>query len=138
MSDSLILRAITRLLTALMLAFSVFILLRGHDYPGGGFIGALIATTAFILYAIAYGVAEVRRALVIDTRHIAVIGLGLALLAGLIAFLADEPMLTGLWLIFDIGQTEVKLSTVLIFDIGVYLGVIGAVLTLLLAMEEEE
>ena len=51
--QSLILTTTTRLLAALLLMFSVYALLRGHNLPGGGFIGGLIGATAFILYTIA-------------------------------------------------------------------------------------
>ena len=60
---TLIFRTIAPCLTSLMLLFSVFVLLRGHNDPGGGFIGGLIAASAFAIYGIAFGAAAVRRAL---------------------------------------------------------------------------
>ena len=61
--NTLIFRTMAPYLTSLMLLFSVFVLLRGHNEPGGGFIGGLIAASAFAIYGIAFGVPEVRRAL---------------------------------------------------------------------------
>ena len=137
--NSLILNVATRVLVALMLLFSVYMLLRGHNEPGGGFIGGLIAAIGFALYAIAHGTAAARRALRLEPRVIAMAGLGLALLAGLGAALAAEPLFTGQWRFFgaEDGDKGLPISTVLLFDIGVYLVVVGAVLTLVLALEEE-
>lgn len=135
---TLIFRTITPYITALMVIFSVFVLLRGHNEPGGGFIGGLIAASAIAIYGIAYGVTAVRRALYIDANALAGFGLLIAALAGLSAFLAGEPFLTGLWFIFNIGDVEVPLSTVLVFDIGVYFVVVGSVASIALALEESD
>ncbi|HBG97333.1 MAG: Na+/H+ antiporter subunit B [Rhodobacteraceae bacterium] len=137
--NSVILRAGTRYLAPLLLLFSVYMLLRGHNEPGGGFIGGLIGATGFVLYAIACGTAEARRALRVLPQNIAVTGLGIALLAGLAAALFGDALFTGQWLFLGATETEkgLPLSTVLVFDIGVYLVVFGAVLTLVFAMEEE-
>ena len=137
--QSLILRTATRLVVALMLIFSLFLLWRGHNLPGGGFIGSLVAATAFALYSMADGPAAVRRALRIDPRLIAVIGLRTALGAGFLAALGGLPFLTGLWNKIPLGEgAELPLGTPLLFDIGVYLTVLGGVLSLLLALEESE
>ena len=63
---SSILRTATRFLMPLLLLFALFLLLRGHNEPGGGFVGGLVVAAAFVLYAIAYGVAAGRRALLVD------------------------------------------------------------------------
>lgn len=136
--NSIILMAGTRILVALLLIFSVFMLLRGHNEPGGGFIGGLIGATGFVLYAIACGTDSARTALRIPPENVAMIGLGIAFLAGLLAGLFGDPLFTGQWLF--IGETEddkgLPLSTVLVFDIGVYLVVLGSILTLVFALEE--
>lgn len=137
MMQSLILRASTRLLVSLILVFSVYLLVRGHQSPGGGFSGALVAGTAFALYAIAEGAASVRLALRIDPRHLIVIGLLLALGAGLVGSFLGHPFLTGLWWTLSLGRDyEIVLGTPLFFDIGVYLIVLGTILTLILALED--
>lgn len=137
--NSIILNAATRLLVALMLMFSVYMLLRGHNEPGGGFIGGLIAAIGLALYAIAHGTGAARRALRVDPRTIAMTGIGVAILAGCSAWLAGDAPFSGQWW-FVGGDEESKglpLSTVLVFDVGVYLAVIGAVMTLVLTLEEE-
>lgn len=136
--STLIFRTISPYLSALMVLFSIFVLLRGHNEPGGGFIGGLIAASAIAIYGIAYGVTAVRRALYIDPNALAGVGVLMAALAGLAAGLAGKPFLTGLWYIAHIGDVEVALSTVLVFDIGVYFVVVGSVASIALALEESD
>lgn len=137
--NSILLRAGTRYLAALLMLFSIYMLLRGHNEPGGGFIGGLIGATGFVLYAIAVGTQDARAALRLEPQLIAVAGLGIALAAGLAAALFGDVFFTGQWLF--LGATEddkgLPLSTVLVFDIGVYMVVFGSVLTLVFAIEEE-
>lgn len=137
--NSIILNAATRILVPLLLVFSVFMTLRGHNEPGGGFIGGLIGSTGFVFYAIALGTREARTALRIEPEQLAIIGLGIALLAGMLSILFGDTLFTGQWLF--IGATEddkgIPISSVLVFDIGVYLVVMGAILTLVFALEEE-
>ncbi|MGG2476302.1 MnhB domain-containing protein, partial [Rhizobium sp. BR5] len=73
--NTLILRTVAPVVTSLMVLFSIFVLLRGHNEPGGGFIGGLIAVSALSIYGIAYGVAAVRRAIVFHPLAIAGAGL---------------------------------------------------------------
>ena len=137
--NSLIVRAATRLLVALLLVFSIYMLLRGHNEPGGGFIGGLIGATGFVLYAMAHGSAEARAALRIDPLNIAMSGLGIALFAGVAAIFDGDAFFTGQWLFIGATETEkgMPLSTVLIFDVGVYLVVLGSILAMVLALDEE-
>ena len=137
MIQSLILRTATRVLVSMILVFSVYLLLRGHNATGGGFAGALVAGTGFALYIMAEGSAPVRRAICINPRGLIVVGMALALFSGLIGLLAGDPFLTGHWWTFaEMGGKEVALGTPLLFDIGVYTLVLGTILTLILALEE--
>lgn len=136
--NSIILRAGTRYLAGLLLLFSIYMLLRGHNEPGGGFIGGLIGATGFVLYAIAHGPQEARAALRLRPETIATVGLGIALLAGLSAAFFGDVFFTGQWMFLFASETDkgLPLSTVLMFDVGVYLAVFGSILALVLAMEE--
>ena len=136
---SVILRAATRVLVGLMLVFSIYMLLRGHNEPGGGFIGGLLAAIGFTVYTIAHGTAATRRALRLSPRTIALAGLGIALFAGFMALPFGDAPFTGQWLFIGAeegGGKGLPLSSVLVFDIGVFLVVIGGVLTLVLGLEE--
>lgn len=135
--NSIIFRTVTPFLTAIMLLFSVFVLLRGHNEPGGGFIGGLIAACALAIYGIAYGVAAVRRAIRFHPMGIAASGLLLACAAGLVSAAARVPFMTGLWIYPVVLGVEVPLSTVMVFDTGVYLVVVGAITSIALVLEEE-
>lgn len=136
--NSLILRTAARFLMTLLLLFSIFLLLRGHNEPGGGFVGGLVAASAFVLYALANNAAAARAALRIDTRTFIGAGLLLACASGAISLFEGKPYLTAVWWdISFLGISHIELSTPLLFDIGVYLVVLGVVLTMILALAEE-
>lgn len=135
---TLIFRTAAPYLTALMLIFSVFVLLRGHNEPGGGFIGGLIAASAFAIHGIAFGVPAVRRSLHFHPMAISGFGLFIAACAGLMSFVFGVPFLTGLWASPAFFGVTVDVSTVMVFDIGVYFVVVGAITSIALALEERE
>ncbi|CUX28745.1 Na(+)/H(+) antiporter subunit B [Agrobacterium deltaense] len=136
--NTLILRTVAPVVTSLMVLFSIFVLLRGHNEPGGGFIGGLIAVSALAIYGIAYGVTAVRRAIMFHPLAIAGAGLLLSMLSGLVSIAAGVPFMTGLWVYPNLFGVEIPLSTVMSFDIGVYLVVVGAITSIALALEERE
>jgi len=133
---SLILSTTAQLLLPLMLLFSVFLLLRGHNEPGGGFIGGLVASTAFALYALAYDVKQARETLRVDPHALIAAGLLVALMSGLLPVVAGKPFLTGLWIGRELPVLG-KAGTPLLFDMGVYLAVLGVMLMILFALAEQ-
>jgi len=135
--NTVIFRTITPLIVSIMVVFSVFVLLRGHNEPGGGFIGGLIAAAAMAIFGMAAGVPAVRRALRVHPMALAGFGVLIAGLAGVLSAFAGVPYLTGLWAIFHFGDTEIALSTPLVFDIGVYFTVFGTLAAITLALEDE-
>jgi multicomponent Na+:H+ antiporter subunit B len=135
---TLIFRTIAPALTSLMLLFSVFVLLRGHNDPGGGFIGGLIAVAAIANYGIAFGVAVARRALYFHPLSISGAGLLLSASSGLVSLAVGVPFLTGIWASFHFLGSQVDISTVMAFDIGVYLVVLGSLSSVALALEDRE
>ena len=139
--NSLILSAATRLLAPLILAYSLFILLRGHNDPGGGFIGGLVAAVAFALYAKANGTAAVRRAIRVDPAMMALTGLACAIFAGIWGWLDRGAFLASLWPLLTVdaeGHKEgLPVGSTTLFDTGVYLVVVGAVVGLFLALEDD-
>ncbi len=134
---SVILKTVTRLMVGLIMIFAVYLLLRGHHEPGGGFAAALVAGTGFALFAIAEGPRKVREAVRVEPISIAVSGLGLAVLSGFPAALMRNPFLTGVWWPpRGAGNAGMIIGTPVVFDVGVFLAVLGAILAILLALEE--
>lgn len=136
---SRILRTVARFLVPLLLLFSVFLLLRGHDEPGGGFIAGLVAAMSMTFLIFAMDVGRARRVLRVDPRNLLGVGLLIAALSALPAWLVGETLFTSQWWTPNLPVLgKVKLSTPLLFDIGVYLTVIGTVMTIVLTLAEAE
>ncbi|OWV31353.1 monovalent cation/H+ antiporter subunit A [Halomonas campaniensis] len=127
-----VLTSISMTLLPLALLVSAFIFLRGHNQPGGGFIAGLITAVALILLYMARGVAWAQERLDFPFQPVAVIGVAIATLTGLGSWLFGHPFLTSAFGYFTlplIGTFE--LATALLFDLGVYLAVVGATLMIL-------
>ncbi len=135
---TLIFRTVAPFLASLMVLFSIFVLLRGHNEPGGGFIGGLIPASAFAIYGIACGVAPVRRAIYFHPMNLAGFGVILGTMAGMVSIFFGVPFMTGLWVYPVIFGVELALSTVLVFDIGAYFAVVGTMTSIALALEERD
>ena len=135
--QSLILHTATRMMIGVLVLFSLFLFFRGHDEPGGGFIGGLVGAGAFTLYAIAFGTESTRSILRVHPITLIAIGLASLVVSGVIPMFLGEPFLTGKWLFLEYGNSEVKLSTPLLFDIGVYLCVVGFIVAVIFSLEEE-
>ncbi len=133
---SLILATATRYLMPLLLLFSVFLLLRGHNEPGGGFVGGLVAGCALALHAVAHGIRATRAFVPVEPVTLIALGLGLAGGSGMLAWLWEAPFLTGLWLGFVVPGVG-KLGTPLLFDVGVYVLVIGVLAKVFFVLWEE-
>ena len=134
--SSFILRVANRIMVGLILVFSVYLLFRGHNAPGGGFSAALVAATGFSMFAIAEGPQPVRQALRVDPLIFVAWGLLLAVGSGLFAVVAGQPYLTGLWWPTDLNAGTPTVGTPLVFDVGVFFVVLGTILTLVLLLEE--
>lgn len=136
---SLILRTATRYMFPPLLVFSIYLLLRGHHLPGGGFVGGLTAGSAFALYALSFNVAAARKLLRIDPFDMIATGLLIGLISGLPPLLSGKAFLTGIWWDIPIRPgVTMSLGTPVIFDIGVYLVVLGVLLSLVFLLAEEE
>lgn len=135
---SLVLRAAIRLLQPLLLMFSLFLLLTGHHEPGGGFVGGLVAAASFALLIFAYGVEQARGSLGMEPRWLVAGGLLVSTASGLWPLIAGRPWLTAGWGKMRLpGLGLVELGTPLLFDLGVYLLVLGVSLWVTFALAEE-
>lgn len=135
--SSAIFRAAARVLMPLLLVLAAFLLLRGHNEPGGGFVAGLVVSVAFVLRAFAEGVASARAALIVAPRRLAAGGLLIALASGAFPVLVGRPFLTACWT--EIGPRALRLpvGTPLVFDIGVACVVVGVVVAMTFNLAEE-
>ena len=136
---SLILATAARAVQPLLLLFSIFVLIRGHNAPGGGFAGGLVAAIAFTLIMIAYDAETARRSLRVDPRNLLAVGLLLAAASGIAGLMLGDAFLEAIF--FDLpvlAGGRVELSTVFFFDVGVYLTVVGVTLTIVLTLAESQ
>lgn len=125
-NDSMILRAVAAFLFFLINVFAVYLLLRGHNLPGGGFIGGLGSALSFILLCLAFGVERTQQVLRFDPLRIATAGVALALLTALAPVAFGLPFLKHAHLEFDAPFLgHIAVGTPLLFDIGVFLVVVG-------------
>lgn len=134
---SLIFRTVAKFITPFLLTLSAFLLIRGHDEPGGGFAGGLVGATALAVNMFAFGEKAMRRMLRVDPRTLAGIGLCCSIGAGFIPLFFNEPFLKSLWLEIPTPLGLAKIGTVLLFDLGVYLVVVGVVVSFLEDMGPE-
>ena len=133
---SLILTVATRYMLPLLLLLAVYLLLHGHNVPGGGFVGGLVASAAFSLYTLANGAAAARKILVVDPRSLMGTGLLVLLGSGVWGLFQEKPFLTGLWTTIKVPVLG-KVGTPFLFDCGVFLVVIGITLTFIFSLEED-
>ncbi len=123
----LIMQTLTRLLLPLMLLVAVFIFLRGHNLPGGGFIAGLIASVALIVQYLANGIHWTSERLKVDMHWSMGLGLLIATATGLVAMGLGYPFLTTTFTYLNwpvVGKFEV--ASAIAFDLGVFLVVVGA------------
>ncbi|MEX0997958.1 MAG: Na+/H+ antiporter subunit B [Flavobacteriaceae bacterium] len=133
---TIILKTASNYLLPLLLLFSIFILLRGHYLPGGGFVGGLIASIAFVLHAFANGLENTKTLLRLHPGYLMPVGLLLAALAALSPMLLESlPFMTGIWFEEPLPVLG-SIGSALFFDIGVYLVVIGVSLTIIFTITE--
>jgi multicomponent K+:H+ antiporter subunit A len=133
----LFLQMISRPLLPLALLVSFYLLLRGHNLPGGGFIAALVTSVALILQYIAGGIAWTRERSLNDYYPVIAIGLIIAALTGIGSWVFGAPFLTSAYGHFDLPLIgDVELATAMLFDLGVYLTVVGTVMLILINLGE--
>jgi multicomponent Na+:H+ antiporter subunit B len=132
---SLILSTATKYLLPLLLIFAIFMLVRGHYEPGGGFVGGLVAASAFALYTISQGVAKARSMFPAKPKVLMLSGLSLGILSGFIGFINEGNFLKGVWFNIYIPVLG-ELNTPLLFDIGVFFVVIGVTLNIIFTLAE--
>lgn len=138
--SQLYLRLLDRILTPILLILSLWLFLRGHNQPGGGFIAGLAAATAFQLQILSRGDEYVRRLVGPYLQPMTGIGLTLTTVAALLGLL-QGTFFKAIWFFWEIGSFTLELGTPQLFDLGVFLLVVSVVVSYLLSLghsREEE
>lgn len=138
-TNDIILQTITKVVLFIIVTFSIYLFFAGHNAPGGGFIGGLMTSSAIVLLLIAFDIKTVKKLLPVNYIIIAAIGLFIAVMTGVGSFFFDVPFLTHTFGHFHLpllGDTE--LATAVLFDLGVYLVVIGVTMTIIQTIGETE
>ncbi|GLO67798.1 Na(+)/H(+) antiporter subunit B [Oceanobacillus kimchii] len=136
--NNVILRTVAKLVSFIILTLAVYLFLSGHHSPGGGFIGGLVLASALVLLFIVYDIETIRNALPFDFKKVAAFGAFLSVGTGLGALIFGEEFLSQTFSYFDLpffGETE--LATVMLFEAGVALAVVGVVVTIILSISED-
>ncbi|MFK7792518.1 MAG: hydrogen gas-evolving membrane-bound hydrogenase subunit E [Devosiaceae bacterium] len=134
---SIIFATTARMFFIIMLVVSIIVLFRGHNEPGGGFIGGLVASAGFAVLALALGIDTARVRLGVHPVVLTGIGVLLGVVSGIPGAMIHGSFLTHLWYDLNLGFMTLKLGTTYLFDIGVYLTVIGGVMCFLIRVQEQ-
>jgi multicomponent Na+:H+ antiporter subunit B len=137
---AVILDVAVRILYPLMLAAAFWFLLRGHNEPGGGFIGGMVAVAATAMLAVARGADFAQSRMPLGPLRLVYASLLLSFVSGLPALGHNLPYMTHLWGSIPLGFTEFKVSTVMLFDLGVFGTVwagLGGLCARVVAIDEE-
>ncbi|MFD1708672.1 Na(+)/H(+) antiporter subunit B [Siminovitchia sediminis] len=138
-TNDLILQTVTKVVSFIILLFALHIFFAGHNNPGGGFVGGLLTSGAIVLLLLAFDIKTVVHSLPIDYRIMIAVGLLFAVGTGLGGLVFDVPFLThahDAFVLPILGDTH--LHTAVLFDIGVYLVVVGSTMTIIQTIGEEE
>ena len=123
---------LARLILPLALLVSMFIFLRGHNEPGGGFIAGLITAVALILLQVAYGQEWVQTRMGVSLPRLAAAGVLIAAATGLASLPLGYPFLTSAFAHINVPLIgEIEVASAMLFDLGVYLTVVGGTLLIL-------
>lgn len=138
-TNDLILKTTTSIIAFILLGFSIYLFSAGHNAPGGGFIGGLMTSAAILLMYMAYGFESMKKIIRIDYKNFILAGLLIAVLTGFGSFLFNQPFLSHTFDYFYFpffGKKE--LATAVLFDLGVYLTVIGVTMTIILSIATDD
>lgn len=135
--NDVILQTVTKVVVFIILTLAVYLFLAGHHNPGGGFIGGLVLASAFVLLFLAFDVETIQHGIPLDFKWIAAIGAFLAVSSGLGSLFFGVPFLTQASAYFDLPLFgETALATVILFEAGVALAVVGVVVTIILSISK--
>lgn len=132
---SVILRKAARYLFPVIMLFSIYLLLRGHNEPGGGFVGGLAAASGFILNQLAFDLQSTKKLMNVESLTLIGVGLLTAMVSSVLTMLDGQPYFSSHWATIHITPAwHLEIGTPLVFDVGVYLVVLGVTMAILLSI----
>ena len=137
--NNLILQFTAKIVFFIILFFAVHIFFAGHYTPGGGFVGGLLTASAIVLLLIAFDLKTVKTLIPFNFMYVVAVGLMLALLTAAFPMLLEKPFFTHHFNYFYIPLIgETSLHTAALFDLGVFLVVVGVTMTIIQTIGEDE
>ena len=136
--NDVILQSVTKVVVFIIFTLAIYLFVSGHNNPGGGFVSGLILASAFALLFLAFDTETIRKGIPIDFKLIAASGAFIVVACGLAAVLFGEAFLYQTFTTYELplfGETE--FATVMIFETGVALAVVGVVVTIILSISED-
>ncbi|CAM4159204.1 Na(+)/H(+) antiporter subunit B [Staphylococcus schweitzeri] len=133
--NDVVLKTVTKLVVFILLTFGFYVFFAGHNNPGGGFIGGLIFSSAFILMFLAFDVDEVLKSLPIDFRVLMIVGALVSSMTAIIPTFFRKPFLSQYettWALPILGHIHV--STITLFELGILFSVVGVIVTVMLSL----
>ncbi|RSK28588.1 Na(+)/H(+) antiporter subunit B [Bacillus sp. HMF5848] len=138
-ANNIILQTITKVVVFIIITFSIYLFFAGHYYPGGGFIGGLMTASALVLLLLAYDMETVKRVIPADFKIVTAVGLLIAVITGVGPMLSGLPFLTHAHDYVELPLLgKSGLTTAMLFDLGVYLVVIGITMTIIQTIGESD
>ena len=138
-TNDVMLQTATKVVTFIILMFAVHIFFAGHYTPGGGFVGGLLTASAIVLLMLAFDLETVNKILPINYVTMTAIGLLVALGTAAASIIFDVPFFTHAYNYFDLPLFgETSLHSAALFDLGVYLVVVGVTMTIIQTIGEDE
>lgn len=138
-TNDVMLQTATKVVTFIILMFAVHIFFAGHYTPGGGFVGGLLTASAIVLLMLAFDIPTIKKILPINYVVLSAVGLLIAIATASASVIFDVPFFTHAYDYFDLPLFgETSLHSALLFDIGVYLVVVGVTMTIIQTIGEDE
>ncbi|MFI3132754.1 Na+/H+ antiporter Mnh2 subunit B [Staphylococcus warneri] len=133
--NDVVLRTVTKVVVFILLTFGFYVFFAGHNNPGGGFIGGLIFSSAFILMFLAFDVKQVLISLPIDFKKLMIIGSLISLATAIVPIFFGKPFLYQTKANIALPLLgHVHVTTVTLFELGVLLAVVGVIVTVMLSI----
>jgi multicomponent Na+:H+ antiporter subunit B len=138
-TNDVMLQTATKVVTFIILMFAVHIFFAGHYTPGGGFVGGLLTASAIVLLMLAYDIETVKKIIPFNYVIMTATGLLLALGTASASIFFNVPFFTHAYDYFNLPILgETSLHSAALFDLGVYLVVVGVTMTIIQTIGEDE